>query len=84
VIHAHFQHGGAAIGREAQDGKRHADVVVEIANGLADGQGLAKKVRDGVFGGGFAGAASDGDDGSGPAIARPGGEMLEGAEGVGD
>ena len=37
VVHAHLDDAGAAAIGEAKQGERHADVVIEIAVGLADG-----------------------------------------------
>ena len=71
VVHAHFEHADAASVGQAQDGERHADVVVEIADGLADGQFDCQQVRDGVLGGGFARAARDADHAVLPTAGAP-------------
>ena len=80
VVHAHFEHGALGVGVEAEKGEGKADVVIEIAFVA----GCAGEGGDGFLGGGFAGAAGDGDEGVGDFAAGAGGELLEGGEGIGD
>ena len=71
VIHAQFEDGDAAIVRQTQDRERDAEVVVEIADGVAGAELRRDQGGDDVFGGGLAGAAGYADHGSGPSFARP-------------
>ena len=84
MIHAHLDDGdGAGIGK-AEERERHADVVIEIAVGLARGQSGFEQARDGVLGGGLTGAAGDADYASAPLGAGPGAEVLERRLRIGD
>src|SRR6476661_1983171 len=47
MVHTHFNDGGAAGVGETKQGERNADVVVEIAVGLADRQFGLQQMRDG-------------------------------------
>ena len=71
VVHAHLDDTGAAGIRQAQQGKRHAHVVVEIAVRLAGRQLAFQQVRDGVLSGGLAGAAGHADHPATPPLACP-------------
>ena len=70
-------HAGAAVVGQAQQGERHADVIVEIADRLADRQFGLQQVRDGVLGRRLARAARHADHRSAPFLARPRGQVLQ-------
>ena len=80
VIHAHFEDAHVRFVRQAQDRKRHAHVVIEVAHGLANWQFDGQQVRDGILGGGLARAAGHAHDAAGPMPARPGGQILQSGE----
>ena len=84
VVRAHFNHRIAVFVAQTQQGERHADVVVQVADG---GQRLPARLQQALqdfFGAGFAVAAGDGEKlrlATGAAVAC---QRLQGGEGVGD
>ena len=84
VVRAHLYHRIAVFVSEAQQGKRYADVVVEVADG---GEGLPACLQQPLqhfFGAGFAVAAGDGEKLCLAACAAVAGECLQRGAGVGD
>jgi hypothetical protein len=71
MIHAHFEDGYLRIVRQAENGEWEADVVIEVADGFSDPITDAQQSGNDVFGAGFAGAASNGDNGFRPMAAGP-------------
>ena len=84
VVRAHFNHRIAVFVAQTQQGERHADVVVQVADG---GERLPARLQQALqdfFGAGFAVAAGDGEKlrlATGAAVAC---QRLQGGEGVGD
>ena len=77
MIHAHFDDGGAAVVRQAQNRKRHAEVIVVIADGAAGPYSDAQQACDGVFRGGLAGASGHADDRPAPAFSCFARQLLQ-------
>ena len=77
MIHSHFDHGGPAIVGQTQNRQRHAEVIVVVADGAAGAELHAQQARDGVFGGGLAGASGDADHRSAPALSRLARQLLQ-------
>ena len=80
VIHAHLQHGDAAVIGQAQNRKRNAHMVIEIADRLAHRQCGGEQMRDGILGRSLAGDAGDADDRPAPARPRPARQRLQGRQ----
>ena len=84
VVRAHFNHGKAVSVAQAQQGERHADVVVQVADG---GEGLSARLQQALqhfFGASFAVAAGNGEELCLATRAAVAGECLQGDQGVGD
>jgi len=76
MIHAHLDHARAAAIGQPEYGKRHADMVIEIAVRLAHGQFGFQQMCDGILGGGLARAAGHPDHPSTPLLPRPRAQVL--------
>lgn len=84
VVRAHFDDGELRVAADREDGKRDADMVVEIPPG---GIGCERRGQHGVdqfLCGGLAVAAGNGDEGDVELAAVVEGKLLEGVEDVGD
>ena len=79
MVHAELDHRGAVGGAQAEQGQRHADMVVEVAGGRMGGVAEpGAQQRGGHLGdGGLAVAAGDGDQLAFMAPAPGGGERLQ-------
>lgn len=84
VIHAHLGDGAGVLVTKRKQGEGQADVVVEIALGGEEREVLGKNCGGQVLGGGFAIAASQGNDERVVPTAIGAGEVLQGDEGISD
>ena len=76
----HLDDGNLCVDGDGEEGKRHAEVVVEVAGG---GVGLVAFGQDGVdklLGGGFAVGAGNAEEGDGELAAMVCGQLLQGVE----
>ena len=83
VAGSHFDDGYLGVGGDGEEGERHAEVVVVVADG---GMGAVAAGEDGVdefFGGGLAIGAGDAYEGDGELAAVVGGQLLQGGKHVG-
>ena len=77
MVHADLNHSHLGLVRHTQDRERHADVVVQVALGLADSHFDGQEPRNDFLGGRFSGAPGDANHRPVPPRAHPRGQPLE-------
>ena len=84
MVRAHFDYRIAVFVTQAQQGERHADVVVQVADGGQRLPACLQQALQDFFGAGFAVAAGDGEKLRLATLATVACQRLQGGEGVGD
>ena len=79
-----LQDGAGVVAREAEQCQGQADEVVEVPLRFQDRSAPRHNGGDHLLGGGFPGAAGDGDDRGGEAPAPPRRQLPQGRQGIGD